>query len=382
LNTGAIVSSNSFVALLFGFSCVVFFFCGSQLAFTDDTQPEMTKSRLIEGVKKREQDWLALPEFVVCYQRNNNEVVTESFASGLINAEWKIARRAEAWYTQQSFLKGSIDEDSDYRSDIRMSLSKDGELVYWAKSYSNANIFVLSKNSLNVVGTDFFSQQGINVVRAIASDSKVNYEDIKKLDLYRKDIDHPFMQETLVDNAHKYSLHPQLELVDGVGCWVLEWKDMDKIWIDPECGYSFRRRVCNWKVGGPVRYEIFFQDFRQHSPGIWVPWVQRVNLYTSIHTDRPPLWGKVASKLRYELVEVNLESAPNALFEMELPAGTIVHDTIRDLVYRVAENGADPFMEPLTGLKKNWLSQNSTLFSVFLLGVLCWFIWLFRRTSR
>jgi len=232
---------------------------------------------------------------------------------------------------------------------------------------------------LNLKGTDYFWQQGINIGREIALDVKVDYESIRKRETYRFELDHLFLPETLLAKSNNYVLHPQQDSVAGVPCWVLEWKGMDKCWIDPECGFEIRRRRCHWKPDGPLKYEITSKDFRKELPGLWTPWVRVINLYTSIHSEKPELWGKVASELRYEVVDVDLEHAPDSFFELQFPVGTVVYDKARDLKYQVPSVGADPFEAPIKELtKRRWMRTPVAVIGLFLFSIFCWVAWNYR----
>lgn len=361
------------------------FFCSPNILLAAESiEPAMTMNRMIEGLRAREAAWLGLDEFFIHYQRVGNTEVTPCISSGYVCADWKFARQHDQWYSEQAFLEDDAGNRFKVPEDIRTTLMHSGMRAARSKDFGQVSIMFQSNDSLSTTNSEFFWQQGINIYRAIVADAGLKYDDIADLEIYREDLDHPFMPETLLDNQEHYVLHPQQEPVDGVPCWVLEWEGMDKCWVDSECGFAIRKRIYHWEPGGPPKYKIVSKDFREEFPGIWVPWTQLATRYTSIHAEEPALWGKVASELRYEVVEVDLEHAPDNLFTLELPAGTLVNDIARDMVYRVAEDGADPFDDPLQ-VSSRLVSRHATMRAVITICaalVLVLVAWLLARREK
>jgi hypothetical protein len=171
-----------------------------------------------------------------------------------------------------------------------------------------------------------------------ANPAKVPVDDVKR----------PFLPDFLRKNVARYRVKPEPEEVDGVRCWLVEWPDMDRFWVDPQHGFAIRRRAYCWGPGKPLHTAVLNRDYREVKPGLWLPYLQIVDRYADMNAEDKSVWGKVACRTEIHLDSIEFDRLSDDFFEIRLPPGTFVHDFIRHLKYRVSDpNGGDPFGEPV-----------------------------------
>lgn len=120
-----------------------------------------------------------------------------------------------------------------------------------------------------------------------------------------------------------YKMRPDMELVDGVPCWVLERGTTDTIWLDPQRGLAILKREFG-RQDGTLLQRITAHDFDEVAPGLWL-----AHCYTNVVFDPHTSSGDaplVDSVLRVREVIVNAQ-LPEALFRFEPAAGALeIHE--------------------------------------------------------
>lgn len=85
-----------------------------------------------------------------------------------------------------------------------------------------------------------------------------------------------FLPEALSENS--YTIFPERENVGGVLCWRVERDGIDRLWLDPETGFTVRLRHWRPPRGRSVVYRAHnFEcwDYREIVPRVWLPWMSR-----------------------------------------------------------------------------------------------------------
>ena len=157
----------------------------------------------------------------------------------------------------------------------------------------------------------------------------------------------PPWEYTLNDDALDWEALPQLEVVDGAACHVLQSNRQEKIWIDAEIGFGIRfREFCRrlrdassekWPVSG----QSAFRDYRLAGGEIWLPW--RIEVVTYVTDPAFDLtYGLPASSSVYEVqrIAINAE-VPDSLFSLQFPPGTVVRDKANRKFYRLGDQGEE-----------------------------------------
>ena len=118
-----------------------------------------------------------------------------------------------------------------------------------------------------------------------------DYETIQRNQPDNVDVTHPLLPEFLTKSLASYRVLPEPELVDGHRCWIVEWPGMDRIWVDPECGFVIRRRIYHWGPGKPLRCDVVQKDIREVRPGLWIAFQQIVENYANPARSWRWRWG-------------------------------------------------------------------------------------------
>jgi hypothetical protein len=168
---------------------------------------------------------------------------------------------------------------------------------------------------------------------------------------------------------------------------VVEWAGMDRVCVDPANGYAVRQRIIHWAPGKPIRCEIMNGDFREVKPGLKMPFLQRVIEFTNIHFAKESTWGKISETLNYQVDEFKFDAVSDEVFNIRVPAGTKVSDSIHEILYTVPDDNSDPLSQALsTGRlhlpRDTFRLWRNILCSLFIIVLTIILVMRFRRSYR
>src|SRR5262249_45309928 len=134
----------------------------------------------------------------------------------------------------------------------------------------------------------------------------------------------PWLPEVIEKNPKIYVVLPELEVVDGRSCHVIEYPKFDKVWIDAERGFAVVRRETCWAEDYPLRRRITNLDHRFHAvPGLWLPQKQVHEQFCSPR-DVKEHWGKVSHTRTHAVKSIDFEKIDDAMLEVKVPDGSLV----------------------------------------------------------
>jgi len=311
---------------------------------------------IINGIKSSENLFFQLDSFMVHCERIRSEDITPSrFGGGYTNVAFIVAKKDAKWFTSKAFTEvGQVGADGLNMVggvwtplEPQISVLKNRLLLEWVQYGERASVDLFA-NSNNVHQCfDYFRHMGWNASRRMVEADGGNYEVLLAIPALGDHLDHPFLPEFLEQNKRRYIVHPTREYVDGFLCWVVEYPGMDKLWIDTKHGYAVRKRIYHWGPGKPRKFAILNQDWKEVSPGLWLPHKQIVDKYASIVSEDSKIWDQVTARMYYEVKEILIDDVPDSLFEVSLPVGTRVTDFVRDVQYTIWDPNTDPFAGPI-----------------------------------
>ncbi len=366
-------------------SCLLFGLMAS-FGFVSPEEP-LVLDDVIEGLKRSETLFLEESEsFQIVYAREKSENLEGG--GDLLTAEWTLAHKGDKWLIQRRFLRPGKRGKVTIPAEPNLLIADADRILEWDQGGEHCAVDRSQDRQNAFSGWYYFRNLGLNVYKYIAESGGLDYEKIQKEERHQKNLDHPFLPEFLQVNRSNYRLLPDREEVDGVSCCVLEWAGMDRVWIDPEHGFAIRRRAYHWGPGDQLKYEIFNRDFREVKPGLWLPFTQAVDKYGSIDVDGEGkrLLGKIINKSVYVVRKLEFDNVEDDFFEVNLPPGTEVNDSIRKMQYHVAREGGNPLEGPISqgmGLLRwpayrKWIVIVSALLILFVAG---WLLVSRTRTS-
>jgi len=358
MNTFVLSSLLSFPMVLF---CV--------LVSAADAVPTPTVDGIIDGIKASERRFFQLDSFLVNCERKRSEDITPSrFSGGYLNVVFIVAKSGNRWFTSKAFTEVG-QQDSEGRNMITLKggghlwsplephvlLLKNHLSLEWRQfsEYASVDPFEGEHTKNAHSRFDYFRHVGWNVSRHLIESENKDYDVVRKT-LFEDDIDHPFLPEFLEKNKNRYTVHPNQEEADGFPCWVVEYPEMDKFWVDTEHGYAIRKRIYHWEKGKPKKFAILNQDWKEVAPELWLPYKQIVDKYASIVAEDSQIWNEVTARMYYEINEILINNVPDNVFEIALPIGTHVTDNARKTQYTIWDPNTDPFAGPIAqGLNVN-----------------------------
>jgi len=367
---------------------------GSVASASGATPP--TVADIVTAVRQSERVLLDSEGFVVRCQRVKSQDITPSrYSGGYLNVEFLVAHKKGQWLVHKHFLgNDALPPDANVALPLKplTIAAKDGLIFQWQQSSLDAHVSKFNNGGNLFQCLDYFSQLGFDIAKPMTEENRGDYERIRAGAGLVDYLDLPFLPEYLEKNASKYAVQPSMDSVDGVPCWVVEYPQMDKFWVDPARGYAVLRRVFHWSPGKPRKFEIHNKDLREMKAGLWLPFTQVVDKYASIISEERSLWGKVTSRMYYEVKEATVGSVSDGVFKIPIPAGLLVADDVRGIEYRVSSKDADPFLGPdgdqwrsigeATQGRGRWRSVilGVNLIAIFILTAI--FFWRRRRSSR
>lgn len=311
---------------------------------------------ITEGLRKNE---VAIfddsTSFELLYARVSSEDVIKTTSSGgQLLMRWHIAHmRPDAWFAQSAYLQAQSKTGVTLSPTPVTVMVRNGMCLDWSGGNSVCYIDPNSKTTDYLKGWYYFQYLGFDVYSKLMRSIQVDSNEVedylnKHDDPFLKDLREPFLLPSLTANGSKYSVRPTPETVDGHECWVVEWPGVQQFWVDPATNFSVRRRVVNWALDKPIKYDVKCSDMREVKPGLWLPFSLTVDNYTRLQSEDEKLWGSVANRSTYKTERMDFNQDIERLFTVDLPAGVMVNDFARQLFYRVPPDGGDPFEEPLT----------------------------------
>ena len=349
-----ILSIEIMKALVFGSFLLSVFFFNVSIGVANEVPP--TVGDIIGGIKASENNFFQLDSFLVNCGRKKSENITPSrYGGGYINVAFIVAKSGDQWFTSKAFTevgqKGPSG-DNTVRGvwtplEPEISVLKKDILLEWVQYGERASVdrFADSHNVHQCF--DYFRHIGWNVSRRIVETDGGNYDAVLKIPALNDYLDHPFLPEFLEKNKSRYVVHPDREDVDGFLCWVVEYPGMDRLWIDVDHGYAVRKRIYHWGPGKPRKFAVLNQDWKEVTPGLWLPHKQIVDKYASIVSEDSKIWDQVTARMHYEVEEILIDNVPDSLFEVSLPVGTRVIDLVRGTQYTIYDPSTDPFAGPI-----------------------------------
>jgi len=305
-----------------------------------------TLGQIIDGIERTEKLFFESESFLIRYRRVKSEDVTPTRYSGApLRAEWVLARRGDKWFTQRRFTHPTEDTKPGVHTPAEPAvvLTREGALLEWDQSARQASVDGLKQGGSLWINWHYTNNLSLSVFKYITQSTGANPVTIASDDLKR-----PFLPDFLRNNVARYRVKPEPEEIDGVRCWLVEWPDMDRFWVDPQHGFAIRRRAYCWGPGKPLHTGVLNRDYREAKPGLWLPYLQIVDRYADINAEDKAVWGKLACRTEMQLDSIEFDRLSDDFFAIRLPPGTIVFDVVRKLHYRVADpNGGDPFGEPV-----------------------------------
>jgi len=131
--------------------------------------------------------------------------------------------------------------------------------------------------------------------------------------------DQPYQLDRLIPSG-AYDLVGE-ETVDGLHCLILSRPGLDRLWLAKDRGWAIVRREWRWSLDGPLKRRIDNRDFREISPGIWIPYKGVMEIFGHPAT-RP---NQRVGQLRATVMLAEADVAA-AWFEPDFPKGTIIDD--------------------------------------------------------
>ncbi|MDR2642687.1 MAG: hypothetical protein LBC74_07825 [Planctomycetaceae bacterium] len=242
--------------------------------------------------------------------------------------------------------------------------NKTGETVFFARG---GKIFEWTANSKSVVivpfqfgrnmyqDWTFFLNIGITPFRKIAETNGTSFD--KVLDEVEREpslevLGYFVLPDSIKNNIKKYQVNPVQEEVDGHKCWVVEWKNADKIWFDSNLSGVIRKRIIHWEEGKEVKRVIVNSGFKEFGDGVVLPMKQEVTNYVGEKMGlSKSLLGKQHSHFIYQVDSIqfdNFDKEAEELSNYSLSPGTSVLDVANELEYTITKPNSDPFAGPIS----------------------------------
>jgi hypothetical protein len=331
-------------------------------------QEPPTLDQIILGIERTEQALFQGDSLLIRYERTKiQKLVPSSIFSGFLLAEWTVGYKGSKWFIERRFTQPMKTESLMVPSKRKTLLLKSGIVLHWDQDARSASVAELGSWPTIYGGLNYTRNLSLDAPKYMATSNGADIRRIRTIPSVMDDTALPFLPEFLHENRTRYSVSPTQEKVNDRLCWVVEWPGMDRFWVDPERGFSIPRRAYCWAPGKPRRFEFLHSDYREVKPGLWLPFNQTEDVYTSIIADKESLWGMVAARSEIRLHAIEFDDVPDALFEVQLPPGTRVMDAVRNFQYTTSPNNeANPFDAAIAEAMK--LKRQSILLRWLLAG--------------
>ncbi|MDR0608500.1 MAG: hypothetical protein LBG58_00130 [Planctomycetaceae bacterium] len=276
----------------------------------------------------------------------------ESLVPGEENISYQIrtvlARQQQQWLARTEVLD-SGSQSKKTEPYFELFLTKNGQVLQWTSDNITCQIRPFSESNIYLYW-DYTRYLGLNVYKSIAESNNISYNDLSlaaQSNPVLAMLNDLFIDETLAVNADRYTIHPIPEKIDGFDCWIVEWSGMDKMWIDVEYGFIVRKRIVHFSPDSPIKQVVYNRDYQLIKEGLWLPYTQIVEEYANPEYKPQSLWGKPIKRIHYKVEKLDMDHTDLSLFNVTVPEGTYVIDSIRKMDFIVVEDGTDPFAEPI-----------------------------------
>ena len=159
----------------------------------------------------------------------------------------------------------------------------------------------------------------------------------------------------VLKNPH-YSLHDQMEPVNGRPCYVVQHPGVDRLWLDPAIGFAIRKREFYDEVGMTMvrrsatafqRYDVF--DAAGQHRAIWLPTHIAVEYRTGDTLRDEPVFLTTAD-FRVESLSVNDVQESDLSFTP--PAGTLVYNRDNNTTRQIP--GGRNLLDENVAIEQTW----------------------------
>ena len=297
---------------------------------------------------------------VKCKRLPSEDVLRSRYSGGDIPLVWELGWQGQYFYAKRTFFPTEAQkklEDIFISEEPTTLVLKKGALLDWHEGLEKCYVDTFNEVVINMINEwDFFEFLGYNVAEKIIDSSGVSYNGFHKQKKGVPGYDfltHLYLPETIVSNRSKYSVRQERETIDGHDCFVIEWKDRDMLWVDPNHHWVLRRRT-TFTDNQHKKNTINYQDYREIEPNVWFPFKLSIDVYANTAVEPKENWGKVAKRLFFEVQELSTAALPDSFFDIIPPPGTLVIDGIRGTTYTIWKEGTDPFAGAIElGVKPN-----------------------------
>jgi hypothetical protein len=331
-----------------------------------------TLAQIIEGIERMEAAFFNSDSFFLRYERSKTQAITPSSSSGgFLLAEWTLASKGGKWFSERRFTQPRKTKEVLIPAKPKTEVLQDKVLLEWDQQFEAAYVQHLVSDSNIYRGLFYTRNLSLDAPMYIAQSRGVSIASLRDIPSLKDELGLPFLPEFLRANIRRYEVLSSQEEVDGVLCWVVQWPGMDRFWVDPNRGFAVPRRQYCFGPGKPLRFEFRNRDYREVKPGLWFPFVQVEDRYASIEREKEALWGKVITRSEYRVKSIEFDNVSDAAFEVKLPPGTRVFDSVRNFDYSVSgPSDSDPFSEAIFAAKKQerW---SIILWSSIGIGLVC-----------
>ena len=298
--------------------------------------------------------------FLKCERLRCEDVLRSRYSGGDIPLSWELGWKGKNFYAKRTFVPTAVQrkmEDILIPEEPTISILKDGAFMEWSTGLEKCNVDIYEGYTMvNLINEwAFFEFLGYNIAEKIINSSKNTYKDVyEKMEndpaFYFLRL--PYLPESIVNNYSMYAVNREKEKIDDSDCFVLEWRDKDVLWVDPNHHWVVRQRT-TFTDDKHKKFTVRYQDYREIEPGVWFPFKLSVDVYADTKIEPKANWDKIAKRWQFEVTELKTEF-PEVLLAVSPPPGTLVVDGIRGTTYTIYDPVHDPFAGPIEqGLKAN-----------------------------
>jgi hypothetical protein len=310
----------------------------------------LTLDDIIRGLQATEERWLKLENWMIHYWHVRDLKDPAPGTDAEFPPMEKVnARKGKVFYAyEKQGLSRKANPHADPNTKVETwVLWKDGVCL----ERHNDNVSVLPEPSTIAYQMYFFTGW---LFLDLQQDMEVRSEYLRKI--YKSNRPSDVMADyilprCLVTYRSEYRVRPQLEMVDGHPCHVLERPNHDVIWIDPAINFMARRRLV-YKPAGHLGADITHTDYQQKAPGIWIPSRSKSLAYNG-HTAPEAYRTKVRDVAQNVLVTARFNDVPDSVYNVPVPDGVRVHDYIRGYTYEKTRPEADPLQRGLEAARRD-----------------------------
>lgn len=132
----------------------------------------------------------------------------------------------------------------------------------------------------------------------------------------------PFVLSEIAASVSYDTVRPELELVDGRWCHVLERVAKDALWLDVDHGCALLAREAVDPASGYLGQRLELGGHSEIVNGIWFPkWIRNIRYDSGASTSdkRARIWKDAT----HDILEVRINEIDDTIFDWEPPAGAL-----------------------------------------------------------